>query len=125
MDPYHVLGVASEASADEIHVAYRRLARRLHPDAGGSDAAQMALVNDAWRILSDPARRLAYDATVGTHPGPAVAPAPAGADGARDVGLRLRPHLQLIVITALALMFIMFVAIVLIGFGRVGVTPQP
>lgn len=86
---------------------------------------RMAPVNDAWRILSHPARRMAYDATVETRPCPAVAPAPTGGDGVGDVGLPLRPRMYLIVITALTMMLILFVAIVLIGFGRVGVTPHP
>src|SRR5688500_6811551 len=53
---YDVLGVAGDASADEIHAAYRRLARRLHPDMGGADLAEMARVNAAWKVLGDPGR---------------------------------------------------------------------
>ncbi len=62
-DPYRVLGVARTATQEEIRVAYRRLARRLHPDVspgvGASD--QMVAVNRAWELLSDPVRRRAYD----------------------------------------------------------------
>lgn len=128
MDPYEVLGVATDASADEIHVAYRDLARRLHPDAGGTDASQMARANDAWRILCDPARRVTYDAAVAPKAdrlGPADAWARTREGSVRDISVALQPLLRLIVVTALVLMFLVFVAIVLIGFGRVGVTPQP
>ena len=58
---YETLGVVSTASADEIHAAYRSVARRVHPDAGG-DEARMAAVNEAYRVLSDPGRRAMYDA---------------------------------------------------------------
>jgi molecular chaperone DnaJ len=54
--------VAPTASADEIRAAYRALARRLHPDKqGGAQNPEMAAVNEAWRVLSDPARRAVYD----------------------------------------------------------------
>ena len=59
---YETLGVVDTASAEEIHAAYKRLARRVHPDAGGS-ASQMATVNEAYRVLSDPGRRALYDAS--------------------------------------------------------------
>ena len=62
---YDRLGVAPAASADEIRAAYRRIARRVHPDRGsaGNEAA-MAAVNEAWRVLSDPGRRAEYDASL-------------------------------------------------------------
>jgi DnaJ domain len=53
--------VVSSASAEDIHAAYKRLARRAHPDAGG-DATQMAAINEAYRVLSDQGRRARYDA---------------------------------------------------------------
>lgn len=60
---YERLGVASNATHDEIRAAYRRLARRHHPDARGqSTSATMAAINEAWSVLSDPARRARYDA---------------------------------------------------------------
>jgi hypothetical protein len=49
-ESYAILGVAHEASRDDIVAARRRLARSLHPDAGGSHA-EMARVNEAFRIL--------------------------------------------------------------------------
>ena len=71
---YEVLGVDPSADADTIRAAYRRRARAVHPDAGharlGDDspgrgvpdaAAEMATLNEAYRVLRDPARRVMYD----------------------------------------------------------------
>jgi curved DNA-binding protein CbpA len=63
VDHYRRLGVTHNASRDEIHRAYRRMARRLHPDAhGGAVDPEMLAVNEAWHVLSDNGRRSAYDA---------------------------------------------------------------
>jgi hypothetical protein len=70
---YELLGVEPTADEAALRAAYRRLARRHHPDAPGGDSAHMAVVNDAWRVLSDPVARRAYDASL--RPAP-VAPAP-------------------------------------------------
>lgn len=56
-DPYAVLGIAPDADSGEIARAYRRAARRTHPDMGGS-AAEFAVVQAAWEALSDPAEIL-------------------------------------------------------------------
>jgi len=64
-DHYERLGVAHNASRDQIRNAYRALARRNHPDAKGeASAAAMAQINEAWRVLSDPDRRAVYDAQI-------------------------------------------------------------
>jgi DnaJ domain len=60
-DPYRVLGVARTASRDEIAHAYRRLAKLHHPDAGAAPSPEMGRVNEAWHVLSDPARRTRWD----------------------------------------------------------------
>src|SRR3954454_12025895 len=64
-DFYKELGVSSEASADEIKRAYRKLARDLHPDTNSdpSAAERFKAVSEAHSVLSDPAKRKEYDET--------------------------------------------------------------
>ena len=62
-DPYVVLGIPRGATALQVARAHRRLAKRYHPDLhpGEEVTDRMRRVNDAWRLLSDPTRRAAYD----------------------------------------------------------------
>ena len=62
-DHYKVLQVDSEADPDVIQAAFRRLAQKFHPDLapGPEGVGQMAVINGAWEVLRDPARRAAYD----------------------------------------------------------------
>ncbi|MCC7286471.1 MAG: DnaJ domain-containing protein [Burkholderiaceae bacterium] len=62
-DYYAVLGVAREAAADDIKKAYRKLARKYHPDVSKEPEAEkrMSEVNEAYNVLSDPEKRAAYD----------------------------------------------------------------
>jgi molecular chaperone DnaJ len=71
---YERIGVSSDASHAQIRDAYRRKARQHHPDAHQGDSDQMAAINEAWRVLSDPGRRAMYDASLRTvaRPGPAA-----------------------------------------------------
>ena len=63
---YALLGVPIDADADTIKRAYRQLARRYHPDlAGPQGAVQMKRINRAYDVLSDPEKRLNYDAIIG------------------------------------------------------------
>src|ERR1700741_2413767 len=63
-DPYEVLGVNRKASAAEIKSAYRKLAKKLHPDANKNDpkaASRFAELNAAHEILGDAEKRKAFD----------------------------------------------------------------
>lgn len=62
-DYYDVLGVTKSASADDIRRAYRKLARQYHPDVNKSPDAQKKFteVQEAYDVLSDAAKRKAYD----------------------------------------------------------------
>jgi curved DNA-binding protein CbpA len=62
-DPYKILQVDSEAEDEVITAAYRRLARKYHPDVAPDheSAARMAAINAAFERIGDPARRAAYD----------------------------------------------------------------
>ena len=56
-DPYQILGVSRDASEDEIRQAYRRLAKKYHPDLnpGDAQAAQkMNEINEAYDLLKNP-----------------------------------------------------------------------
>ncbi len=59
-DYYQILGIAKNASQDEIKRAYRKLAHEFHPDKGG-DAEKFKEVNEAYQVLSDPQKRTQYD----------------------------------------------------------------
>lgn len=78
-DYYEVLGVARDAPQEAVKKAYRRAARKFHPDLSKAPdaAARMSEVNEAWAVLSDPERRAAYD-TIGRghRPGEAFTPPP-------------------------------------------------
>jgi curved DNA-binding protein CbpA len=70
-DLYQLLGVARDASREEIALAWRRRARDEHPDARHGDdgaPARFRALAEAWQVLGDPGRRAAYDR--GLHPGP-------------------------------------------------------
>lgn len=103
VDYYKVMGVAEDASADDIKLAYRKLARKYHPDVSKeADAEEMFKnVAEAYQVLKDPARRQEYDELrlYGASGGQSYAPPPgweshagfdpgdfrsAGADGFSD-----------------------------------------
>ncbi len=59
-DYYKTLGVSRTATPEEIKKAYRKLARKHHPDAGG-DEAKFKEINEAYEVLSDEKKRQLYD----------------------------------------------------------------
>ncbi len=96
-DPYKTLQVDPEAEDEVIVAAYRRLARKYHPDVatGAEAAARMAAINAAWERIGDPGRRAAFDrdraiqaalGRAGTPGGPAAqGAAPSGPVTGTDV----------------------------------------
>ena len=60
MDPYETLGIARNATSQEVKRAYQKLASQHHPDRGGN-AQKAAEINDAYACLSDPERRADFD----------------------------------------------------------------
>ena len=69
IDYYNVLGLKKDASADDIKKAYRKLARKFHPDLNPDDKEahqKFQQINEANEVLSDPEKRKKYD-TYGEH----------------------------------------------------------
>jgi curved DNA-binding protein CbpA len=96
VDPYKILQVDREAEDEVIKAAYRRLARKYHPDLAESAdaAARMAGINAAWELIGDPEARRAFDRSrattyptpeptdpANTSPGGSGSPSPARGKG--------------------------------------------
>jgi len=79
-DYYAILQVHPRAEPEVIEAAYRRLTRKYHPDVSEqADAGQrMRELNEAFEVLSDPARRRAYDRHRSFEGRPTRSPVPAG-----------------------------------------------
>lgn len=83
-DYYEVLGVARDASADDIKRAYRKLARKYHPDVSKEPEAEARFkeVGEAYETLKDPEKRAAYDQLgAGYAHGEEFRPPPGWGDG--------------------------------------------
>ena len=92
-DYYEVMGVGRDASADEIKRAYRRLARKYHPDVSKEPNAEERFkeIGEANEVLHDPEKRAAYDNLGKRHAGEDFQPPPnwhfdfeSGASGAHS-----------------------------------------
>ncbi|HEY4185459.1 MAG TPA: J domain-containing protein [Polyangia bacterium] len=102
-DPYLVLGVARTATDAEIRAAYRALGAKYHPDRHQGNpleelaSAKMSEINRAYEILSDPARRRAFDGGRGASQATHAAGVPdfVAAGRTRGRGLKLLALLSL------------------------------
>jgi molecular chaperone DnaJ len=65
-DYYVILGVASDATSEEVKSAFRRRAMELHPDTSGLDSGPFLEVQEAYGVLRDPERRRRYDRRAGS-----------------------------------------------------------
>ncbi len=87
-DPYYILGIDEAASDADVRAAYRRAARSNHPDLNPHDplaGERMRIVQQAYEILGDPARRASYRRPgSGTAPPGAASVAATGAAPAAD-----------------------------------------
>src|SRR5579863_1374163 len=90
-DYYEILGVKKSASADDIRKAFRKLARKYHPDVNPGDKAaeeKFKSLSEANEVLSDPKKRKIYDQVVfySDNIDPATAEAYARAGGNSGAG---------------------------------------
>jgi DnaJ domain len=139
---YDLLGVAPDATDEEIRRSYRIRAQLVHPDhhAGAADEvveearSQMGLLNQAWEVLRDSDRRAEYDATLGHRPAQRARPSTAGNHSQPPTPGRTRgtrgeprdgspppkpelPHVPFLRITIASLTLVLVVVFVLAGVG--------
>lgn len=94
-DYYQTLGVARDATVEDLKKALRKLARKYHPDVSKETDAQLRMqeVNEAYAVLSDPEKRAAYDQLGSGHqPGQEFRPPPDWDAGFEFSGRGFSPH---------------------------------
>jgi hypothetical protein len=94
VDPHAVLGIEPDASSDEVHRAYRQLAKRFHPDhASAPDGEMMISINAAYDLLRERLEE-AHGAAPPASAAAAAAPAPRPDDGIVIAGAWLPPNVR-------------------------------
>jgi curved DNA-binding protein len=94
-DYYQILGVARDETAENIKKAFRKLARKYHPDVSKEPDAELHMkeINEAYTVLSDPEKRAAYDQVGrGYQPGQDFRPPPDWDAGFEFSGRGFSPH---------------------------------
>ena len=94
-DYYRTLGVTRDVTADDLKKAFRKLARKYHPDVSKEADAELHMkeVNEAYAVLSDPEKRAAYDQLGrGYQPGQDFRPPPDWDAGFEFSGQGFSPH---------------------------------
>jgi curved DNA-binding protein len=94
-DYYQTLGVVRDATAEDLKKAFRKLARKYHPDVSKEADAELRMreINEAYAVLSDPEKRAAYDQLGrGYQPGQDFRPPPDWDAGFEFSGQGFSPH---------------------------------
>ena len=123
-DPYAILGVARTATDSDIRAAYHALVAKYHPDKHqgnpleGLAAEKMAEINRAYEILSDHARRAAYDGGQGGWPRAAAGGFPNAPGTIPRKPMRWLQFLALLMLLPIVLRFGTFIVRLLVGLVR-------
>ncbi len=93
-DFYKVLGVNQKASPDKIKRAYRKAAKRFHPDVSRRNGEKFREVQEAYETLSDPEKKALYDREALKNRSPAVRPQPYSSYPSGSVPSRLFDEIE-------------------------------
>lgn len=91
-DYYRILGIDQDAGPERIRQAYRKAAKRFHPDFSGrqESAERFRQVEEAWETLRDPEKRQAYDRRLGRQARSSIPATPRPGEALRETARPLR-----------------------------------